>query len=275
MSGGGESVEIVSGTARAEGRESSARILKLWALGGHYRAMPVPSCRQVVTANCQISSIADTNNPLPMMLPLSKPLLTPIAGVTRSVFSLPLALRGGAEALPTFDFGLANTRLEGLAYDIVAALLLNAALALFSSTPRTLEPIPTDEKRAKVVKFNNSLKLIFGLCISVSVALGTYTTTIFTMIIIYGKTALGMGLEHKYLQFFSSVARFRLSGYRAFIGTVWSYQVAWIVGLVLNYDRKEDQNVRWLIALPAAVIGFVGLVHLKSISGLAGSILYS
>jgi hypothetical protein len=95
------------------------------------------------------------------------------------------------------------------------------------------------------------------------------------MIIIYGKTALGMGLEHKYLQFFSSVARFRLSGYRAFIGTVWSYQVAWIVGLVLNYDRKEDQNVRWLIALPAAVIGFVGLVHLKSISGLAGSILYS
>jgi hypothetical protein len=68
----------------------------------------------VVTANCQISSIADTNNPLPMMLPLSKPLLTPIAGVTRSVFSLPLALRGGAEALPTFDFGLANTRLEGL-----------------------------------------------------------------------------------------------------------------------------------------------------------------
>jgi hypothetical protein len=170
---------------------------------------------------------------------------------------------------------LANTRLEGLAYDIVAALLLNAALALFSSTPRTLEPIPNDEKTAKAVKFNNRLKFIFGLCISISVALGTYTTTMFTMIIIYSKTALGMGLESKYLQFFSSVAKFRLSGYRAFIGTVWSYQIAWIIGLVLNYDSREERNIRWLIALPAMVIGFVGLAHLKSISSLAGSILYS
>lgn len=71
-----------------------------------------------------------------------------------SLFDIPaFALRGGAnDASSSFDFDLANTRLEGLGYDIIAALILNAALALFSSTPRTLEPIPENKDKAKVVK---------------------------------------------------------------------------------------------------------------------------
>ena len=67
---------------------------------------------------------------------------------------LTMMLRGGATE-PSFNFDLANARLEGLGYDIVAALILNAALQLFSSTPRAFEPIPDDalDKKARIIKF--------------------------------------------------------------------------------------------------------------------------
>jgi hypothetical protein len=79
------------------------------------------------------------------------------------------------------------------------------------------------------------------------------------MITIYGKTALGMGLQSKYIEFFDSMARFRVSGYKSFIWTVITYEIGWVLGLVLNYDGDEDGRVRWLIALPAADrVGGVG-----------------
>jgi biopolymer transport protein ExbB/TolQ len=53
----------------------------------------------------------------------------------------------------TFDEGSAKTRLAGLAYNTVTALLLNAALGLFAATPKTLEPIPDDPIEAKHVQF--------------------------------------------------------------------------------------------------------------------------
>lgn len=84
-----------------------------------------------------------------------------------------------------------------------------------------------------------------------------------------------MGLQSKYIEFFDSMARFRVSGYKSFIWTVITYEIGWVLGLVLNYDGDEDGRVRWLIALPAAVIGLVGLAHLNSIGKLAKSMLYS
>ena len=62
--------------------------------------------------------------------------------------------RGAAAAgAAAFDMGLAKTRLEGLAYATVTTLMLNAALRLFSSTPKKLEPVSGDSKKARVVKF--------------------------------------------------------------------------------------------------------------------------
>lgn len=77
-------------------------------------------------------------------------------------------LRGGAASV--FDMGLAKTRLEGLAYTTVTALLLNAGLQLFSSTPTKLENVP-DGEAGKAVKFVSQFVLsIFhtslGLCFS-------------------------------------------------------------------------------------------------------------
>ena len=65
-----------------------------------------------------------------------------------------LTMRGGAAS--AFDMGLAKTRLEGLAYTTVTALLMNAGLQLFSSTPTKLEIVPHGEA-GKAVKFVSQL----------------------------------------------------------------------------------------------------------------------
>ncbi|KAL7537201.1 hypothetical protein ACHAXR_009736 [Thalassiosira sp. AJA248-18] len=198
--------------------------------------------------------------------------LVPLATTAaHAAFNLPaFAIRGGAAAAE-FDMGLAKTRLEGLAYSTVTTLMMNAALRLFSSTPKKLEPIPTgNADQAKAVRLNNYLKVAFSLCISLSVALGAYTTTVFALMSIYSKTALGMGLQKEYLDFFSACAPYRVSGFASFIGTLATYNIGWILSLILNYEGE----IRWWIALPAVIVGVIGLIHYRSIIGIAGATVY-
>lgn len=109
------------------------------------------------------------------------------------------------------------------------------------------------------------------LCSAISVALGSYATTVFTLMSIYSKTALGMGLQDEYLEFFEKCAPYRRTGFRAFLGTLLVYKMSWILSLTLNYEG----DIRWWFALPAAAIGLVCLLHLRSIMNLASTLLYS
>ena len=106
---------------------------------------------------------------------------------------------------------------------------------------------------------------------SLCVALGSYTTTIFTLLTIYSKTALGMGLQGKYLDFFDKCALYRESGFQSFIGTILTYNIGWILSLILNYEG----NIRWLMASPAIVVAWVAVFRYKSLISLAGNILYT
>ena len=70
-----------------------------------------------------------------------------------------LVVRGGAAATAAaFDAGLAKTRLEGLAYSTVTTLMMSASMGLFGSTPKTLDPIPGDEEKAKMARIVSLLK---------------------------------------------------------------------------------------------------------------------
>lgn len=177
---------------------------------------------------------------------------------------------GGATATGAFNMGLAKTRLEGLGYSTVTSLVMNAALRLFSSTPKKLMPV-SEGKDASRDRLNNYLKIAFSLCICISVALGAYTTVVFTLMSIYSKTALGMGLESQYLAFFDACAKYRQFGFRAFLGALTSYNFAWIFSILLNYDGKE----RWYFALPVILITIVGLTHFQDIIGLAGTLIFA
>lgn len=182
----------------------------------------------------------------------------------------PFSKEGAADDA-VFDIGLAKTRLEGLAYSTVTSLLMNAALRLFSATPKKLEPVPKDAVEARTVRLNNGLKVAFGLCMSVCVALGAYTTTMFALMAIYSKTALGMGLKGEFTQFFNEMAPYRGWGFQAFTYTILTYNISWVLSLILNYEGR----LRWFMASPAMVVGLVGLYHYNSIMGIAGSIIFS
>eukprot|EP00581_Thalassiosira_minuscula_P008777 CAMPEP_0183702404 /NCGR_PEP_ID=MMETSP0737-20130205/514_1 /TAXON_ID=385413 /ORGANISM="Thalassiosira miniscula, Strain CCMP1093" /LENGTH=166 /DNA_ID=CAMNT_0025929003 /DNA_START=53 /DNA_END=550 /DNA_ORIENTATION=- len=141
-----------------------------------------------------------------------------------------LAIRGGATAgAAAFDMGLSKTRLEGLAYGTVTSLMMNGALRLFAGTPKDIKRIPDDASKdqARDIMFDNIFKIIFGLCISTSVSLGAYTTAVFTLMTIYSKTALGMGYQSQYNEFFESCATYRLWGFYAFLGTVMTFNLGW------------------------------------------------
>lgn len=192
------------------------------------------------------------------------------AAATRAAFDLGPAvfgLRGGAQE---FNMGLVKTRLDGLGYPTVTTLMIGAGLGLFGATPRTLEPIPDDPEKAKGVKLNNALKIVFGLCMSLSVALALYTTTVFALMSIYSKTALGMGLEGDYLEFFDALAKFRQSGFRSFVGTLNTFNLCWMLSLILRYDAP----LRWYIPIPAILVGIVGMKHYNFIMKLAGDMIY-
>ena len=192
------------------------------------------------------------------------------------VAQLLLLPRGGnVDKVATFDMALAKTRLEGLGYSAVAALLMNAALMLFSATPsRPLPALPADAgaERVGAVRLNNRLRIAFAFCTGLCVSLATHSTIVYALMTIYCKTALGKGMVEEYVKFFESTHHFRTAGFYSFIGTVLTFELSWVLSLLLKHE-DDDAGVRWWIILPAVVVMLVGAVHNAEIMSLAkGSI---
>lgn len=205
------------------------------------------------------------------------------SGPTATEIAQLLLLRGGdllprggnLDEVAVFDMALAKTRLEGLGYSTVAALLMNAALRLFSSTPSDPLPAPPsgDERAAGAVRFNNRLRMVFAFCISLCVSLGSYSTIVYALMTIYCKTALGKGMVEEYVNFFEGTHRYRQAGFYSFLGTVFMFKVSWVLSLLLKHEDK-DAGVRWWIVLPAVVVMLVGAVHNAEIMSLARGLIY-
>ena len=106
---------------------------------------------------------------------------------------------------------------------------------------------------------------------STCIALGAYTTTMFALMAIYSKTALGMGLQAEFYQFFDACAPFRLLGFQSFSLTIVLYNASWVLCLLLNYEGP----LRWVMAAPAFVVGVTGLYHYNMIINLAATFVYS
>ena len=197
--------------------------------------------------------------------------------LTTGIAQLVLLPRGGnLDEVATFDTALAKTRLEGLGYSTVAALLMNAALRLFSSTPSNplpITPADADAGRVGVVRFNNRLRIAFAFCISICVALGSYSTIVYALMTIYSKTALGKGKVEEYANFFESTHRFRTAGFYSFIGTVLMFKLSLVLSLLLKHEN-DDAGVRWWIILPAVIVMLVGGLHNAEIISLARELIF-
>ena len=154
---------------------------------------------------------------------------------------------GGGGGSPTvLDLAHIKIRLEGFhAYGVVTTLMLNAALHLFSSTPKAKEGLVKGES------VNNAAKLLFTAFILLSVISGLYTTVVFSLIGMYSKTALGLDKDVNTLNaFFSSTQSIRDNAYHAFILSLLSFNSSYVLSLFLNY---KGETRWWLVAVATAL----------------------
>jgi hypothetical protein len=154
---------------------------------------------------------------------------------------------GGGGGSPTvLDLAHIKVRLEGFhAYGVVTTLMLNAALRLFSSTPKAKEGLVKGES------VNNAAKFLFTAFILLSVISGLYTTVVFSLIGMYSRTALGLDKDVNTLNaFFSSTQSIRDNAYHAFILSVLSFNSSYVLSLFLNY---KGETRWWLVAVATAL----------------------
>ena len=146
-------------------------------------------------------------------------------------------LRGGGTA--ALDLTRIRLRLEGLhQYGLVAALLMNAALRIFSSTPKKIAP---NEPRV-----DRLAKIVFTVSVSLCVVLGSYTSIVFALLGLYCKRALGMGNDAAFLNFFEATTGIRETGFDSFLGMLLCFKLSFLLSLFLTYEGNP--KLRWWIS---------------------------
>jgi hypothetical protein len=175
-----------------------------------------------------------------------------------------LSIRGGqAFEEEGLDIARASFRLEGIdTYSIVAALLLQAALKLYSDFPKDLET--TVDKKEKLKK------ILFILSAIISMLCSAYTTVVFSLLCLYSKSALGFGQDKSFLDFFAATALVRKRAFDSLIVALLSFEVCFITSLSINYDGR----LRWWSVIMATIIAIMSWMHWQTIILLASRLLF-
>lgn len=170
------------------------------------------------------------------------------------------ASSGGSGQL--LDIGRVRMRLEGLQlYATICALLTNGCLRLYSSVPpKHVDASSTqsslansdddDDKSGKRIGLD-----LFLVCVIVSVLFGSYTTIVFGLLSLYSKTALGRGYDSQFLEFWAATAGIRESGFEAFMYSLVSFELAFILSLFLRF-RGRRRNTLVILAVLISILNF-------------------
>lgn len=141
--------------------------------------------------------------------------------------------RASSESTTHLDLPRVRMRLEGLqAYGTLSALLANGCLRLYSSV---------SERDARDSPSKRRVLDLFFLCIVISILTGAYTTVVFTLLPLYSKTALGRGLDTAFLRFWAATAQVRETGLEAFLWSLVSFEVAFVLSLWLRTTGRRQK----------------------------------
>ncbi len=113
-------------------------------------------------------------------------------------------------------------------YAVVAALMLNASLRIYTgtSTPNELD------KRGRVSQ--SVPGLVFLLSTAITFLLSLHSTVTFTLIPIYAKTCLGLSLDHKFTAFLASTEWHRKCGFRTFLGSIVCFLISFCTAFYMK-----------------------------------------
>jgi len=171
---------------------------------------------------------------------------------------LPL-LRGGAVHHPLVDsIGAAKLRIDGIhAYVFISILILNASLRLFTSTPIDLRP---EKENSKLASFAFVLTIGFTFFGSI------YSSTVFSLIELYTRTALGFGFDDgtKFNAFLTATQNYRLIGFWCFVSSLVSLLLSFPLSFYIrtHVDKKQKKPIfaSWMTLSGIIILAWVRLL---------------
>jgi hypothetical protein len=153
------------------------------------------------------------------------------------------------------DMNRVRIRLEGLSqYASVSALLLNAALRL---------PSP---KKLGEDKNENMVTCVYAISLTGTVLSALYTIMVFSMLSLYSKSFLGMGLDNEYVDFVSSTNAIRKSAFVSFLSTIFCFNISYILSLFF----QQEGRFRYWITTGAVVVVAMTIHQSMAIMDFAG-----
>jgi len=146
------------------------------------------------------------------------------------------ALRGGSTvATAAFDLTRARIRLEGLsAYGLIAVLLMNSALRLYTSVPKKIK----DVSGSKDAKIENVATVLFTILSVVCILAGITTSIIYSLLGLYSKTALGMGNDQGFIDFFAATTAARKFGFVSMITSLLCLKGSFVMSTFIYFQGK-------------------------------------
>lgn len=123
---------------------------------------------------------------------------------------------------------------------VTTALLMNAALRIFSTTPKKMQDLTEikDEDAKKLAKIENYVTIAFSALVTVTILSGMYTTITFSLLALYSKTALGMAIDDKYLEFFRMTEPIRQIGFDTYLISLLCFKGSFICSLFLTFKGR-------------------------------------
>jgi len=179
-----------------------------------------------------------------------------------------LSLRCGSSDV-NFDLTRSRIAIESIqGYVVIAALFMNAALRLFGSAPKKIQPNP-DKKKS--IKTNNIATYIFILSTALSVLAGVFTSTVFSLLSLYSKTALARSLDDKYLAFYERTHDLRRASFHSMILQLLTFSISFVMVLFLNMSGKS----RFIVAAGACSALIFIWSNVSKVMTLASELIFS
>lgn len=150
------------------------------------------------------------------------------------------AMMGLAATAMAAEVARTRIRLEGYSsYSVVAALVLNAALRLLTSTDLDLNKLAPI---GKIAPSDRLLQCLFLASISVCVLGGSYVCLVFALCATYAKTALGYGLDAQCMAFLAATSRFRVSAFYSFVAMLAAFIVTFPLSIFFKIVRRVRRD---------------------------------
>eukprot|EP00526_Cylindrotheca_closterium_P000888 CAMPEP_0113609408 /NCGR_PEP_ID=MMETSP0017_2-20120614/4474_1 /TAXON_ID=2856 /ORGANISM="Cylindrotheca closterium" /LENGTH=237 /DNA_ID=CAMNT_0000518221 /DNA_START=72 /DNA_END=782 /DNA_ORIENTATION=- /assembly_acc=CAM_ASM_000147 len=147
-------------------------------------------------------------------------------------------------------------------YGTVTALAINAALFLYTTYDLT-----EDGPNAKLYRS------IFIAANALCIISGAFTVLLFTLLVIYSQSALGMGNEAGFVVFWKETNNFAPLGFQSFLACSGSFVVAFL--LSLKQKIADDDTVGNIILALSTVLVLAGAFQIESVLSLATNVIFT